>query len=359
MGGFFRMRRSIVFFAFLLLFFIAIPVSSAADEDSYVDVYNVNHEYEGNHANFYIDGYVEGYSSMGDTPDGDVKLRIVGKNYTKESTQYTTGDYSFNVPVNPGNYSYSVTYLGNWVFNPSRSTGTYYIPKKSASLGVHTKLGVKKLTVTTELFDHDDLTPIVGVIQTKLGTKTYTTKTNSNGITTVSIPAVAGKQKLSISFLGSGLYNGKSNTQYFSISSYAVVASYTTSKFIRYTENGNYLCKQYINTAKKYYFNGLIKSGSSYYYMPVNYVKTANFGSGSSSQIVKTYPDGYLEVDKYSYLKEIGIYDYISYDNRYLDYFKICYSNGNTKTVPCSHYVSDYWTISSAGVSKIKFYFYC
>ena len=358
MGGFFKMRRSILFLAFLLLFFVAIPLSSAS-EDTYVEVYDVNHEYVGNHANLNIDGYVDGYSSMGDTPTGTVKLKVVGKNYTKEWSQYTTGDYSFSVPVNPGKYSYSVKYLGDYIFNPATTTGTYTIPKKYASLGVHTKLGVKKLTVETELFDHDDLTPISGVIQTKLGTKTYYTKTNSDGITKLSIPAIAGKQKLSISFLGSNLYNGKTNIQYFPISSYAVVASVTSTKFVKYTEKGNYLCKEYLKTAKKYYFNGLIKSGANYYYTPVNYFKTANFGSESSSQIVKTYPDGYLAVDKYSYLKEIGIYDYISYDNRYLDYFKICYSNGNTKTVTCTHYISDFWTISSVGVSKIKFYFFC
>ena len=293
------------------------------------------------------------------TPEGDVKLRIVGKNYTKVAYQYTSGDYYFSTSINPGKYSYSITYLGNSIFNPATYQSTYTIPKKSANLAIETKIGVKKLYVRTKLYDYNEGVPISGIIKTKLGSKTYYTKTNSNGIKSFQIPASSGKQKLTISFLGSKLYNAKTTIKQFFISSHKVVASKTSTKYIKNTEKGKYLCKKYLKTSKKYYFNGSKKTSIIYKYIPINLVKTANFGSGSSSKVVARYSDGYLEVDKYSFLKQIGIYDYISYDNRHLDYFKIYCKNGKTRIVECTHYYSDYWLISSIGVSKIKFYFYC
>ena len=63
------MRGNILFLAVLLIFFVTIPISSAA-EDVYNDVYEISHDYSGNHANLYISGYVSGYSSTEEYPRG-------------------------------------------------------------------------------------------------------------------------------------------------------------------------------------------------------------------------------------------------------------------------------------------------
>lgn len=358
------MKRNILFLAVLISFFIFVPTVSAVDSTDIV-ICDVNHKYVGNHANFNIEGYVENSGDWSSedywgTPDGYVKLKVVGKNFTKESNQYTSnGDFYFSMPVNSGKYSYSLKYVGNSMFGSSSYNSAYTIPKGNSTLSLNMKLGIKKLTLTTKLTDLKSKTPISGIIQTKLGTKTYLTKTNSQGIATFTIPASSGKQNLLVSFIGSNIYNGKNRALNFSISPNTIIISKNTTKFVKYVENDNYLYKKYAKITKNYLFSGLVKTSEKYSYTKINSLRTVNFGSGTSHQIVKTYPDGYLEVDKYSYINEIGIYDYINYDNRYLDYIKICYNNGKTKLITCTHYYSDYWIISSIGVSKIKFYFYC
>lgn len=361
---------------FLLILFmglltISLTAVSAGDtgktkiEVNYAEHYDLEDK-----AQFHINGKISKeyqssyYSSTYYTEleNANVSLNIDNKNYTQVSDY--SGDFDFYVPLKSGTYNYKITYPGNpYTYSASSTEGSYTIPQKETYFNyVSTGLGTNKIVVTAQLYGYDDYyyeMPLSGkTIKVYMNGKTYSGKTNYDGVAKIYISSTTGTKNLLVKFAGDGIYGGASESKSIRISSYSVVKTTTSNKFVKYFEKGNYQYKRYKKTVKKYYFNGKTKKTSKYINKKNKWLKIAKFGSGSSYRTVQNYgSDGYLVVAKYSYLKEIGVYDYI-YDGRYLDYFKIVYKNGKTKKVTCTHYYSDYWIFSSKNVAKIKFYFY-
>ncbi|MCK9150476.1 hypothetical protein [Methanobacterium alcaliphilum] len=355
---------------FLLCFATISTVSAANYGDTYIDVKETTHSYYDDKSELRINGELQGYGTddMGrpsgyshGLEDSEVNLSINNQIYT-EKTDYW-GGFDFYVPLKTGKYNYTISYKGNTTYKPCNYSSSYTIPKVSSILKADTKLGTKKIIVTTKVYGFDDVfweyQPLSSkTISVKFGNKIYYGKTNSNGIATIILPSSSGNKKLLINFSGNGIYVPKSISKTLSISSYSLVSTKKIKKTIKFFEKRNARYKKYKIVTKKYYFNGKIKTTKKYINKKVNRIKSVRFGSGSSYHTVDDYgSDGYLQVDKYSYLKEIGIYDYV--DNcRYLDYFKIYYNSGKVKKVKCTHFYSKSWIFSSKGVYKIKFYFF-
>lgn len=374
MGVYMKIRKNILFIIlFIVLLAISLSAVSAGDTGkTKIEVNSVEHSNLEKEAELHIKGEVSkeyqysyyGYSYYNPLENANVTLNINNKNYTQVSDYY--GGFDFYVPLKSGTYNYKITYPGNsYTYSASSTEGSYTIPKTETYFNyVNTGLATNKLVVTAQLYGYDDYNynyeiPVYGKqININVNGKLYSGTTNYDGVVKLYIPSTTGNKKILVSFAGDGIYGGASESKSISISSYSVVKTTTANKFVKYFEKGNYLYKRYKQTVKKYYFNGKTKTTSKFINKKISYLKVVKFGSGSSSKIVRDYGyDGYLVVDKYSYLKQIGVYDYI-YDGRYLDYFKIVYKSGKTKKVSCSHYYSNYWIFSSKNVAKMKFYFY-
>ena len=363
--------RKFILFLFLLLCFASISSSFAAYEgDTEIEISSTNHYYDENQSILQVEGNLRGYARydiyghVESYPHGledvNVTLKVDGKNYT-EKTGYA-GSFYFDIPLKTGTYDYNVSYDGNWIYNPASYSNSYTIPKKSSILKTTTKLGTNKIFVTTQLYEYDseydETNTLSGkIIRVSIGNKNYYGKTNSNGITTITIPSSTGKKNLLISFLGTDIHTGKTISKSLNINSNSIISTKNSDKFIKYFEKNGYLYKKYKRTTRNYYFNGKTKTTIKYINKYLNRVKTVSFGSRSFSKVLEWYEDGYLQVDKYAYLKKIGIYDYV-YNERYLDYFKIYYNSGKVKKVKCTHFYSTYWIFSSKSVKKIKFYFF-
>lgn len=367
------MRRNMLLLLFFVICLATISTVSATSEKvTQFELVNVNHYEEGDFAQVEIDGNLYNYDDyeMGygnPIEYEDVNLKIEDETYTEQTD--SDGHFYFRVPSPGGNIRYTLSYSGNSYYEPASYSDSYYIPDRSTYLNVNTKLGIKKIIVTAKLLTDydpnyeyfDEYYPLYGkTIKVYMAGKNYYAKTNSDGYATISIPSSTGYKKLSITFPGYGLYTKKTVSKSLSISSYSIISKkILKTKFVKYFEKRNKRYKKYKRYTKYYYFNGTSKIITKYIYKFVNSFRTVKFSNRSSHRIVKYYPGyyNYLEVYKYSYLREIGIYDYIDYDERYLDYFKIYYKNGKIKKVKCYHYFSRFWIFSDRGVYKIKFYF--